>query len=514
MFWCRKDSLTLAIIFRKILKLITLSSLLIISSVLSVVAAEKKHLTLVYAGNMPDIGISTYGTYSNLASLLDTLRAGETPTIFAFAGGSLGPSPLSSLDKGSHVIDILNTLEPDLMTLTKREFSYTEDELTLRSYEAAFPLVCSNIYDPLTLNNLEGISSTYIAEKNDIKVGFISILDEEVVTEYLLKRLQVIEPREVIQRRIAFLRAQKVDLIVLTYAKDRDYYHTLLAENQIDLALRVLPTSEQNSAFQQASKIYSVATRAPFVLLQIHWEADSEDKNLTIDVPKLNRTSLPENPTTSLLVKKYNQRLKRLLNQQIGVWGNQIYTSRNLVRTQEIPFGNLVADSIKDYLQTDIAFVNAGDIRGDKSYNKGDPITRHDVITELPFRNTITGLLITGEQIKKALEHSVSQIQDFNGRFLQVSGLSFTYTLENPVNERVQTVLINKEPIIPSKTYTLAISNYLANGGDGYDVFLNTKRQQTNSQKQPLISEVVTRSIQRQQYISPRTENRIKRIVK
>ncbi|MEP0354708.1 5'-nucleotidase C-terminal domain-containing protein [Paraglaciecola sp.] len=490
---------------------VTTASLLLINTV---VVATEKHLTLVYAGNMPDIGISTHGTYSNLASLLETVRAEETPTVFTFAGGSLGPSPLSSLDKGSHIIDILNTLEPDLMTLTKREFSYSEDELTLRSYEAAFPLISSNIYDPLTDNNLEGISSTYIAEKNDIKIGFISILDEEVVTEYLLKRLQVVDPRDVIQREIAFLRAQKVDLIALTYAKERDYYHTLLSENQIDFALRVLPTSEQNSTFQQTNKIYSVATRAPFVLLRMRWDSDSDNKNLMIDVPKLDRALLPGNPTTSSLIKKYNQRLNRLLGQQIGTWGTQINTSRNLVRTQEAPFGNLVADSIRGYLQTDIAFVNAGDIRGEKSYNKGDPITRHDIVTELPFRNTITGLFITGAQIKKALEHSVSQVQQINGRFLQISGLSFTYRPDNPDNQRVQTILINKEPIIPSKTYTLAISNYLANGGDEYSVFLNTKRQQASTQKQPLISEIVTRSIQQQKIIYPSIENRIKRITK
>jgi len=513
MFRRNKDSFAIAIILVKNLNLIAIASLLITSSLFSIASAKEKQLTLVYAGNMPDIGISTYGTYSNLASLLETVRDENTPSIFIFAGGSLGPSPLSSLDKGSHIIDILNTLEPDLMTLTKREFSYSEDELTLRSYEAAFPIVTSNIYDPLTTSNLEGVSSIYVAEKGNIKVGFISVLDEEVVEEYLLKRIQVLEPKKIIEQQVSYLKQQNVDLIALTYAKDRDYYHTLLAENKIDFALRVLPTSNQNSAFQQPNNIFSVATKAPFILLRLQWDAGTENKNLTIELPELNRHSLPEKLTTSLLVDEYNRRLDRLLNQQIGTWGTQIYTSRNLVRTQELPFGNLVADSIKDYMQTDIALVNAGDIRGEKRYNKGDPITRHDIITELPFRNTVTTLKITGAQIKKALEHSVSEVQEIKGRFLQVSGLSFTYILEKPNNERVQTILVNKQPIVPTKTYTLAISNYLANGGDGYSVFIDLERQKVSTHKQPLISDIVTRTIQQQKDISPSIENRIKRIV-
>ncbi|MFT2090022.1 bifunctional metallophosphatase/5'-nucleotidase [Paraglaciecola sp. 2405UD69-4] len=509
MFQRNKDSFAIAIKLVQNLKLITITSFLIINILLSIASANEKQLTLIYAGNMPDIGTSTFGTYSKLASLLKANRAENSPTIFAFAGGSLGPSPLSSLDKGTHIIDILNTLEPDLMTLTKREFSYSEDELILRSYEAAFPIVSSNIYDPASQKNLEGVSSIYIAEKEDIKVGFISVLDEEVVEEYLLSRIQVLEPKEIIQQQIAYLKQRKVDLIILTYAKDRDYYHTLISEKQIDFALRVLPTAEQNKQTEPPQNVYAIATNAPFIALKIRWDAHSSDKNLTIDIPKLNRSTLARDQATSQLIDEYNQRLNRLLNQQIGVWGTQIDTSRSLVRTQEIAFGNLVADSIKSYMNTEIALINAGDIRGDRRYTKGSPITRRDIITEIPFRNTVTKINITGAQLKEALEHSVSELDQIKGRFLQVSGLSFTYTLEKPPYNRVVSILVNQEPLVATKTYSLAISNYLAKGGDGYDVFMHNANQNNNAHKSPLISDIVTRTIQHMQYISPSVENRI-----
>ena len=95
-------------------------------------------ISLVFAANMPEITSSNGMTYAKLASLLALARQEDEYTVFVFGGGSLGPSPLSSLDRGSHIIDILNTLEPDMMAISKREFSYYEDELTLRSYEAAF----------------------------------------------------------------------------------------------------------------------------------------------------------------------------------------------------------------------------------------------------------------------------------------------------------------------------------------------------------------------------------------
>jgi 5'-nucleotidase/UDP-sugar diphosphatase len=503
----------LVISFRLLIVLhLLLSSMLTSAAPLTLktlaVETNTKHLTLVFAGNMPDIGLHTYGTYTGLAGLLEKQRAGNTPTIFTFAGGSLGPSPLSSLDRGSHIIDILNTLEPDLMTLNKREFIFSEDELTLRSYEAAFPIVSSNLYDPLINSNLEGILTSLIVEKHNVKVGFISILDEEVVEEYLLERVSVFEPRQVIQQQIVALKQKGAELVVLVYAKERDYYQTLISENQIDFALRVHYTAEQNGP----NKVYSITSKEPFMLLRMSWQTDRPSKSLTIDTPKIYYSSQPEKPTTSLLVDEYNQRLNRLLGQKIGVFGSELQTFKSLVRTREMPFGNLIADALKHYAKTDIGLINGGVIRGDKSYTKGAVITRRDIATELPFRNHVAVFSVTGEQLRKALENSVSQVEIVEGKFLQVSGLSFTYSLEKPANERVQTIHINGRELDPKQKYSVATSDYLANGGDGYGVFLNALHKEQNTQQYQLLSDVVIRMIQQQKTIKPKVESRIKRV--
>lgn len=495
-------------------RLLIVLQLLLFSLVTSASPVTEKHLTLVFAGNMPDIGIRNDGNYISLAGLLDKLRAEDTPTIFTFAGGSLGPSPLSSLDRGSHIIDILNTLEPDLMTLTKREFSYSEDELTLRSYEAAFPIVSSNLYDPLINSNLEGILSSLIVEKGNTKVGFISILDEEVVEEYLLKRVNVFEPRQIILEQINELKHKGAELIVLVYSKERDYYQTLISENQIDFALRVQPIAEDPQNRQLSNKVYSIANRKPFMLLRLSWTTNSQEKNLEIKTPTIKYSFEPIKPTTSLLVDEYNHRLNRLLNQKVGFFGSEIQTTRSLIRTMEMPFGNFIADALKHYAKTDIGLINGGLIRGNTTYTKGAVITRRDIATELPFRTHITVLSMSGEQLQLALENSVSEVELAKGRFLQVSGLSFSYTINKPAGERILTIHINGQPINPKQQYTVATSDYLANGGDGYDEFLNALHIDQNNQNPPLLTDVVTRVIQQQNTILPKIEFRIKRVTK
>ena len=72
-----------------------------------------------------------------------------------------------------------------------------------------------------------------------------------------------------------------------------------------------------------------------------------------------------------------------------------------------------------------------------------------------------------GSHVLAALENGVSQYPSTAGRFLQVSGLKFTF---DPMTDpRVQTVEIAGEPLDMHKIYSVATKAYIANGYDGYE---------------------------------------------
>lgn len=494
--------------------LLVLLPLIILSLWFQSVQAEDKQLSLVFAGNMPDISVKTTANYVELAGILEKQRAKKPPTVFAFAGGSLGPSPLSSLDRGSHIIDILNSLEPDLMTLTKREFSYFEDQLTLRTYEAAFPFVATNIHDPTLNANLEGILTNLMIEKDNIKIGFIAILNEEVVEEYLLQRAQVFEPKQIINRQIALLNQRGAELVVLVYSKQRDYYHTLISQKKVDFALRVSPTDDIPNNQQVTNNVYSISNTHPITTLDVRWQNDGPNKNLKIESQAIELTQLPSTSYTALLVEDYQQRLDRLLAQKVGVLGVDIQTLRSLVRTQEMPFGNFITDTIRKHAKVDIGLINGGVIRGNKRYSKGVLLTRRDIVSELPFRTHLAKLNLTGRQLKQVLEHSVSDVETAKGRFLQVSGLSFSFSTERPVGKRTEAIKVNEQDLELNKTYSVATSDYLASGGDGFDTFLSVESISNNQQASPLLSDLVIRAIQQEKTLSPKTNMRIRRLEK
>ena len=476
----------------------------------SALQAKTAQIELVFAVNMPLIGDSEVNDYAELATLLKHTRSQSPDPLFIFGGGSLGPSPMSAFDRGSHIIDILNSLEPDVMGVRKREFSYFEDELSLRSYEAAFPIVISNLFDPLTYDNLDGLFSSVLVEKGDNTFGIISITDESVVEEYLLQRVKVFEPHEAIAQLTKELRLQGADIIIMLYAKAYDYFADFLNDGTIDLALRAIPLNENPlpPSLLEHPRNIGITTKDQVLLATLNWQK-GQAKSLQVKATYVALESLAEEPEVATQVHGYTQRLDRLLNQRIGSLMSSMDTQRNTVRTQEVAFGNFVTDAIKEYSGADIGLINSGAIRGGEIYQLNTPLTRRHIAKELPFRSRVALLKIKGQRILEALENGFSKVEGASGKFPQVSGIQVTYDPLAPQGARVVSVKINGKIVKPAQLYTLATSDYLANGGDNYFAFTYAQRVDYSNHEAPLISDVVVNAIQRKNIISPQIEQRI-----
>jgi len=149
------------------------------------------------------------------------------------------------------------------------------------------------------------------------------------------------------------------------------------------------------------------------------------------------------------------------------------------VRTTETNLGNLMTDamlakakSLPNFADTTIALQNGGGIRA--SIDVG-AITVGDVLKVMPFGNSLAIMDITGEELRSALELSVSQAPNENGGFLHVAGLKFKYDSAKLVGERVTEVMVLEGSeyvaLDNSKTYTVATNNFTAKGGDGFTMF-------------------------------------------
>ena len=78
---------------------------------------------------------------------------------------------------------------------------------------------------------------------------------------------------------------------------------------------------------------------------------------------------------------------------------------------------------------------------------------------------------VDGSQIHAALENGVSQWPKLEGRFPQVSGITFAFDPSEPPGHRVNSdyVKVGDEYLDKNQRYKLVTKAYLASGKDGYD---------------------------------------------
>lgn len=492
------------------IKILYASALLFLLLTISQAFAEIKQANLVFAADMPIIDDQTYSDYAELSSFLTARRQSNLPTFFLFGGGSIGPSPMSAFDRGSHIIDVLNSLEPDAMGVTKREFSYFEDELSLRSYEAAFPIIASNLFDPLTEGNLDGLTDSTIIQRGGFKLGVVSLINQTVVKEYLLERVQVIDPENSLRKVVSSLRKQGADFIVLLYSNGFPFVTDLLEQRVINLALLTDPHFELSDSNKIPEHSNSVHLTKPGQIADIRLSWDTaKPEQLDIDWQTRLLKEFPKAAKVTEQVAGYSRRLNRLLNEEIGSFGTLIDTTRPVVRSQESAFGNLLADSLRDFYKADVGLINGGVIRGERIYQPKTKIARRDIAKELPFRTRVVFLKVTGEQLIAALENGMSQMEDLKGRFPHVSGLTVHYNSSAPPGNRILSVLFNGKPVQNGDSLTLATSDYLASGGDGYESLRLADKMKTNARVAPLISDVLINKIRIQSNMSPTKETRL-----
>lgn len=172
-------------------------------------------------------------------------------------------------------------------------------------------------------------------------------------------------------------------------------------------------------------------------------------------------------------IKELGKPVEELKNRVVSETTAPIDGSRDSCRTRECAMGNLIADAMLARMRgqgVTIAIQNGGGIRA--SIGRG-AITMGDVLAVLPFRNTLSTFRISGADLRTALEHGLSGIEEGKGQFLQVAGLRYAFDRSKPPNGgRLRNVELRAGeawlPLDDAATYLAVTNNFIRAGGDGY----------------------------------------------
>ncbi|MEO0371366.1 MAG: 5'-nucleotidase C-terminal domain-containing protein, partial [Pseudomonadota bacterium] len=155
-----------------------------------------------------------------------------------------------------------------------------------------------------------------------------------------------------------------------------------------------------------------------------------------------------------------------------------------------------------------VAIMNGGGIRA--GIDEGE-ITMGEVLTVLPFQNTLSTFRISGQTLLDALEHGVSGITIGDGSFPQVAGITFSIALTAARGDRIRDLRVGGVPVDPAASYLVASNDFLRGGGDGYVMF---KEAEDAYDFGPNLAEVVSEYLAQNNPYTPYTDGRIQRVAR
>lgn len=159
----------------------------------------------------------------------------------------------------------------------------------------------------------------------------------------------------------------------------------------------------------------------------------------------------------------------------IGMVGHDLLLDNFNVRRRETELGNFIADCVAEASGAPIAVVNGGGIRA--SFYQG-VVYGGDLAVVCPFNNQIIVLEMDGQTLWDMLENGLSVCtEEFpGGRFLQVSGLRYTFDSSKPAGSRLVSVTLPDGTALDLEAdCQVAVTDYMAGSrtyaegnGDGF----------------------------------------------
>lgn len=471
-----------------------------------------------------------FGGVARMKSAIDERRkalSGENLLVLD-AGDQFQGSLFFTQYKSAPIAEFMNGIGFDAMAFGNHEFDDGPDELAKFIAALKFPVISANTLAGLS-SPISGKFKPYVVkEYGPEKVAIVSVIASDTdETSSPGKDVLFGDEISTLEQTVKEIEGQGINKIVLLshvgYEKDQEiaarvpgidvivggHSHTLLS-NADEKAAGPYPTRVKGAGGADVPIVTSYAYSKYLGDLAVTFD----DKGVVVaasgDPKLLDKTVLPD-AAYAARVAELAKPLEELRNKQVSEAGAAIDGSRETCRVGECAMGNLVADAMLDRVKDQgitIAITNGGGLRA--SIDAG-PVTMGEVLTVLPFQNTVATFQIKGADIRTALENGLSKLEEPGGRFPQVSGLTFSFDRAKPVGSRVTSVAVKDgsgfKPIEPEKLYGVVSNNYMRSGGDGYSVF--AEKAEKAYDFGPGLDEVVATYLGKNQPYKPYTDGRI-----
>ena len=432
----------------------------------------KPAATLLYFHDAHEIGPvltggQDRGGVARLVTAVRTVEERNPATAVVFGGDLAGGTLFGGLYKGVPMVEALNEVGVDLANFGQHDFDFGVDHARELVAASDFPWITSNLTDTAGQPFVE--DGTWAVQRvGKVRVGFVGLTDA-IETTSAAGDLVETDPVEAARAAVADLKAHaRVDVVVAVTQYPMDENHELVrAVPELD-AVFGEEMAEYESVIEYEGDVPLMASEGNIgSLIRLDISKRRGEHTVTPSVVEVDHTVFPD-PELREVEERYAAEMDERLSEVLADVRTPLLNPGQISRSEETALGNFVADAFRERHQADVGWVNGGGLRAEAP---GPEFTLRDAYSIAPFSNRVMSLRVSGAGLLRSLEDAVSRVADAGGGFPQVSGLAYAYSPSASVGSRVSEVSVDGQPLDPSASYTVAVTNYVAGGGDGVSGF-------------------------------------------
>lgn len=427
-----------------------------------------------------------FGGSARLVTAIEKAREEAGNSILVDGGDQFQGTLFYTYYKGELAAEMMNKMGYDAMTVGNHEFDDGPEVLSGFVDALNFPILMSNADLSGEDQLKDKIQKSTTIEVDGETIGLIGLTPQD--TDELASpgdNVIFTDPVDAVQGEVDKLTEQGVNKIVVLshsgYGVDKR-----VAENTegVDVIVgghtNTLLGDMEGAEGPYPTMVGDTAIVSAYAYGKFLGQLDVtfDDEGVVTEAsgaPLVLDSEVTEDEETVSRIEEAAQPLDEIRNEVVAESSGPIEGDRTVCRQQECEMGNLVADAMLDRVADqgiDVAIANSGGLRA--SIDEGE-VTMGEVLTVLPFQNTLSTFQVSGQTLIDALENGASQMEEEAGRFPQVAGMSFTVDPSAEAGSRISEVMVAGEPIDPEATYGAVSNNYVRNGGDGYEMFVEAE---------------------------------------
>ncbi|EKR8079593.1 5'-nucleotidase C-terminal domain-containing protein [Campylobacter fetus] len=413
------------------------------------------------------------------ANLVKQMRNEYKNALLLDAGDVNTGSSLSNIFDAKPDILAFNALKYDAATLGNHEFDGTYEKLKMQMELSNFPWLSANVKFE---NNY--IAKPYIIKDfNGFKVAIMGLTTS--TTKYITipakfdgangEKIEFLPEIHAAKETLDEIKNTNPDFVIaLVHIGDikGDPVHI----TSVDLAnnthgIDLIIDGHSHSVFQKplvinGVPIVSAGSNNRYVGKAV---LNLKDKKIKWNLVELTSKDFDLDDEMNGILEPFIRIHDEALNSKIITLKEPLLFENNEIRFKQLPIGRHVTDSMINLLfkfgiKADFGIINSGAIRS--GINAGD-VSKKDILISMPFPNTISAVSLKGDEVMELFNYIINIKPGFGG-FAQISK-DVSFTIDSS-NKTILNLKIKNEPINPSKLYTIAVTDFLANGGDGYAI--------------------------------------------